>query len=166
MFRRLFALLLVAFLLGSCSINPFAKTSSAPLPLLCRSISSLSTLTVKRTVSSGEPTRFSFPAEVTVSNQAQVQHVAQALCALPHISRTTNCPSGPPQPFSYNLTFQGQGKTFPLVRIILNGCDAVQGLIKGQWVLQSPGFWTTLGTAMGIKGATQATFIGKPTNAG
>ena len=166
-FRRIVPLLLTAFVLASCSINPSAKNSSAPLPPLCRSIPSLSTLTVNRSVfAPNQPVQFTFPATVTVSNETQVQIVAKALCKLPHISRTTNCPSGPPQPFWYDFTFLGQGKTFPLVRLILNGCDAVQGLIKGQWVLQSPKFWRTLGTAMGLKGATQATFAGKSTSVG
>ncbi len=158
--RRIVPLLLTAFLLASCSINPFAKTSSAPLPPLCRSIPSLSTLTVVRinSLPQNHP-QFTLPATVTVSNQTQVQGVARALCALPvgPLHGTTNCPSD--NGISYQLTFANAYQSFPMVRIG-GPCDFVQGLVKGQWVLQSPGFWKTLGTAVGIKGANLLTFDG------
>ena len=165
-FRRIIPLLLAAFLLGSCSINPFAKTSSAPPPLLCRSIPSLSKLTVVRTGGfPGDHLQFTFPAKVTVSDQNQVQIVAKALCALPVVRShgTMSCPSD--GGIRYLLTFSNNDQTFPVVT--LGGpCGFIQGLIKGQWTYQSPRFWHTLGTAMGIKGANLLTFDGQSSNTG
>ena len=160
-FRRIVPLLLTAFVLASCSINPFAKTSSAPLPLLCRSIPSLSKLTIIRT---GGNMTFTFPADVTVSNQVQVQDVAKALCALP-INRShasINCPAA--FGVGYNLTFSSKEETFPVVSFDPSGCQFVHGLIRGRWVMQSPEFWHTLGVAMGIKGANNSTFRGQGPN--
>ena len=165
-FRRIIPLLLAAFLLGSYSINPFAKTSSAPPPLLCRSIPSLSKLTVVRTGGfPGDHLQFTFPAKVTVSDQNQVQIVAKALCALPVVRShgTMSCPSD--GGIRYLLTFSNNDQTFPVVT--LGGpCGFIQGLIKGQWTYQSPRFWHTLGTAMGIKGANLLTFDGQSSNTG
>ena len=159
-FRRVFPLLLTAFVLASCSINPFAKTSSAPLPLLCRSIPNLSTLTVVRTDSLPQNhLQFTFPANVTVSNQTQVQGVARALCALPvgPLHKTLSCTTNAGT--RYHLTFSSSDQAFP-VMTLGSPCGFVQGLTKGQWTRQSPGIWRTLGTAMGIKGATFLTFDG------
>lgn len=138
--RRILPLLLAGLLLASCSINPFAKTSSAPLPLLCRSIPSLSTLTVVRTAPLPQNhLKFTFPADVTVSNQTQVQTVAKALCALPVVRThgSMSCPSD--NGIRYLLTFSNNDQAFPVVT--LGGpCGFIQGLIKGQWTYQSPGF--------------------------
>lgn len=164
--RRTLPLLLAAFLLGSCSINPFAKTSSAHLPLLCRSIPSLSVLTVTRNSLPQNRMTFIFPSDVMVSNHGQVQSVARALCALPinpsHVS--INCPAA--FGVAYDLTFSSMGETFPVVSFDPSGCQFVHGLVKDQWIIQSPGFWHTLGVAMGIEGANNATFRGQGPNVG
>lgn len=169
-FRRIFPLLLTAFMLASCSINPFAKakakTSSAPLPLLCRSIPSLSKLMVVRTDSLPQNhLKFTLPTKVTVSNQTQVQDVAEALCSLPLAPSnvSTNCPAD--LGVTYHLAFSSKDEYFPLVGIDAAGCQSVHGLMKGQWAIHSPGFWHTLGTALGIKIGTY-TFSGKPPNIG
>ncbi len=72
-----------------------------------------------------------------------------------------SCPSD--SGIRYHLTFSSSDQTFPVV--ILGGpCGFIQGLKKGQWTYQSPGFWHTLGTAMGIKGANLLTFDGQSSN--
>ncbi len=165
--HRVFPPLLAGLLLASCSINPFADTPSAPLPLLCRSIPSLSKLTVVR--KNGLPQNhmtFAFPADVTISNQIHVQNVAQALCALPmdRSHASISCPAD--FGIVYELTFFNKEETFPVVSFDPSGCQFVHGLVKAQWIMQSPGFWRTLGTAMGINGANNSTFRGKGPNVG
>lgn len=165
--RRILPLLIAGFLLASCSINPFAdgKASSAPLPLLCRSISRLSTLTVVRTDSLPQNhLQFTFPAKVTVSNQTQVQTAAKALCALPVAPhKTLSCTSN--AGIRYVLTFSNSDQVFPVVTLG-RPCGLIKGLIQGQWTGQSPGIWSTLGAAMGIKGANFLTFDGQSSNSG
>ncbi len=164
--RRLLPIPLTGLLLASCSISPFAKSSSATLPLLCRSIPGLSKLTIIRT--DGLPPNnmtFTFPATVKVSNQTQVQNVAKALCELPiNRSHTSiNCPAA--FGVAYHLTFSSKEETFPVVSFDPSGCQFVHGLTRGRWVMQSPEFWHTLGLAMGIKGANNSTFRGQGPNA-
>lgn len=163
-FRRILTLLLGAFLLASCSINPLAKTSSTFLPLVCRSIPGLSKLTVTRNSLPQSQMTFIFPADVMVSNQGQVQSIARALCALPiNPSHTSiNCPVD--FGVAYDLTFYSKEQIFPVVSFDPSGCQFVRGLVKDQWIIQSPGFWHTLGVAMGIKGANNSTFRGQGPN--
>lgn len=167
MLRRLLLILLTASALTSCSNTTQAKSSVTSEPPLCRSVSSLDTLNVTRTDALPQNhMRFTFPAQVTVSNQTQVQTIARALCALPqrksHVS--INCPAD--FGIRYSLTFFGNGKAFPEIRLDPSGCSFVQGLKKDQWVEQSPGFWHTLGAAMGITGANNSTFRGRGPNVG
>ena len=164
--RRLLPLLLTGLLLASCSINPFAKSSPATPPLLCRSIPGLSKLTIIRTDGlSPNNMRFTFPATVKVSNQTQVRDVAKALCELPvNRSHTSiNCPAA--FGVAYHLTFSSKGEDFPAVSFDPSGCQFVHDLTRGRWVMQSPEFWHTLGIAMGIKGANNSTFRGQGPNA-
>lgn len=144
----------------------FLYSTAAPLSLLCRSIPSLSTLTLTRTDAFPQNhLQFTFPAKVTVSNQTQVQDVAKALCWLP-LAPThgmTNCPAD--LGITYHLAFSSKNKSFSLIGIDANGCQPVHGLTKGQWAIQSPGFSRTLGTAIGVRMGTY-TFSGKPPNIG
>ncbi len=161
-FPKVLPLLPTALLLASCSIDVFAKTSAAPQPPVCRSIPSLNKLTVTRTNSFPQNhLRFMFPADVTISDQTQVQDVAKALCALPLApSRDmTNCPAD--LGLAYELTFSDKNKYFPAVSIEATGCQSVYDLVKGQWAISSPRFWRILGAAMGITGSNNSTFRGQ-----
>ena len=137
-----------------------------PLPLLCRSIPSLSKLTVARKNGlSQNHLQFRFSTEVTVSDQTQSQIVAKALCALPvgPLHKTISCTTD--AGIRDQLTFSSHHQAFPVVRLG-RPCGFLQGLAKGQRTMHSPGIWRTLGAEMGIEGTSSLTFDGHSPNSG
>lgn len=103
--------------------------------------------------------RFTFPAKITVSDPAQARSAAQAVCALPPMpSGSFSCPAD--SGIIYWLTFTADGKKLPPVRAEATGCGEVRGIGQIRWTVHSPGFWRTLGTAMGIGHPNNSTFGG------
>lgn len=126
---------------------------------LCTQASQVDGLVVTRINSAPKNhDRFSFPAEVRVSDTEQARSVAQAACALPAM------PSGPMSCGSssftgwYLLTFMASGKRLPEVRVA-SDCEEVHGLGQLRWVARTPSFWRVLGTAMGLPHSDVATFL-------
>jgi hypothetical protein len=127
---------------------------------LRQSIDRLTGLTVQRTDAIPQNhMSFSFPAQVTITDPAQVQAVARALCALPKM------PSGAfygPADFgiTYHLVFAAGQQRFRAISVDATGMQQVRGLGPTRWVARSPGFWQTLGVAMGLEHPNAATFSG------
>ena len=102
---------------------------------------------------------FGFPARVTVTDAAEVQAVARALLALPVM------PSGAfavpiDLGIGYRLLFATAGRRLPAVSVAATGAQQVRGLGTTRWLARSPGFWRTLGSAMGLPRPDNATFRG------
>jgi len=127
---------------------------------LCSSAGRVDHLVVERVnlIRQNHP-RFTFPAKITVSDPAQARSVAQAVCALPPMpSGSFSCPAD--SGIIYWLTFTADGKKLPPVRAEATGCGEVRGIGQIRWTVHSPGFWRTLGTAMGIGHPNNSTFSG------
>jgi hypothetical protein len=60
----------------------------------------------------------------------------------------------------YRLTFSAGGQKLSAVDVAASGCGQVKGLGQTRWTARSPGFWRTLGVAMGIVHPDQSTFGG------
>jgi hypothetical protein len=102
---------------------------------------------------------FSFPAKVTVSDPLEVQAVARALLALPAMPSTAfNAPID--LGITYRLVFATADERLPPISVDATGAQVVRGLGGTRWVARSPGFWRTLGTAMGLARPEYATFRG------
>jgi hypothetical protein len=102
---------------------------------------------------------FTFPAKATVSDQAEAQAVARAVCALPVMpSGNISCPGD--TGIMYRLTFTAGGQKLPAVDVKASGCGQVSGLGQTRWTARSPGFWRTLGVATGIAHPDQSAFGG------
>jgi hypothetical protein len=127
---------------------------------LCSSADRVDRLVVERVnlIRQNHP-RFTFPAKITVSDPAQARSVAQAVCALPPMpSGSFSCPAD--SGIIYWLTFTADGNKLPPVRVEATGCGEVRGIGQIRWTVHSPGFWRTLGTAMGIGHPNNSTFSG------
>jgi hypothetical protein len=128
---------------------------------LCGSVGRVDHLVVERVnlLRHNHP-RFTFPARVNVSNPVQARLVAQAACALPQMpSGSISCPND--TGIIYRLTFTADGKKLAPVRAEATGCSVVYGIGQTRWIARSPGFWRTLGTAMGIGHPSNFTFGGR-----
>jgi hypothetical protein len=102
---------------------------------------------------------FSFPAKVTVSVPVAVRAVARALLALPTLPSTKlNAPVD--LGISYRLVFATPDRPLPPITVAAMGTQAVRGLGTTRWLARSPGFWNTLGSAMGLARPQYATFRG------
>lgn len=104
--------------------------------------------------------RFSFPARVTVSSPAKARAVADAACALPPM---TNKPVACPADWgiTYRLTFMtAAGRKLATAKADATGCATVSGLGGTRTAARSPGFWRTLGGAMGLSHPGQEVFTG------
>lgn len=165
------ALLAVALCLTACasaasSTQHKPSSNSAPAATaLGRALSQLDRLVVVR--SNAFPQnhmRFSFPAEMTVSDPAKVQAVARALLALPPV------PSGAfavpiDLGVTYRLIFATAHEQLPAINVDATGAQTVRGLGRTRWAASSPGFWTTLGKAMGLAHPGNGAFRGRMPNA-
>jgi hypothetical protein len=144
---------------GQGSAQPSQETSNTDA--LCGLIPSLRRLVVSRTDAFPQNHfRFSFPKTVTVSNRSRVRVVARALCALPVMpTGIHNCPAD--FGIIYHLAFSAPGRIVSSVSAEIGNCEVVRGVgASTRWVARSPGFWTTLGMAMGLTSPSPKTFAG------
>lgn len=154
-------LALCASLAGYAAISSGAPSASAASPaVLCANPHGVTSLTVHREQPIN-PTTFTFPTTVHVASTGAIA-AAEALCSL-HAwpSGVFECPVqlGP----TYRLTF-----TTDAGRVVATadptGCSSVvlwHGTTSTAHGLQATeGFWTALGTAMGIPSPSQASFAG------
>ncbi|MHB8295566.1 MAG: hypothetical protein ACYDH5_13270 [Acidimicrobiales bacterium] len=143
---------------------PSAKNSSVPAAALCQSVAHLHRLVVRhRDAFPQNHMRFSFPSHVTVTKTASVRDAARGLCSLPKMpSGTLHCPAD--LGIVYHLTFSAGNRAFPAVSMGATGCQVVHGLGPARWVARSPGFWHTLGAAMGLRAPGYAAFRGSGPN--
>ena len=91
--------------------------------------------------------------------------MARALLALPPMPSGT---FGVPVDLgiTYRLTFATPKEQLPVIEVDATGAQTVRGLGAERWVVaRSPGFWTTLGSAMGLARPEYATFRGTMPNA-
>jgi hypothetical protein len=58
------------------------------------------------------------------------------------------------------LVFAAADQSLPAIVVAATGAQAVQGLGGTHWVARSPGFWVTLGSAMGLVQPANATLRG------
>lgn len=158
-------LVAAALVLGACGSaggrpGPSRPASSAH-PTLCGSVPTLDRLVVRRSDAIPQNhMRFSFPAEVTVTDAAKVRAAARALCALPEMpTGAISCPAD--FGIVYQLAFFAGGRAFPAVEVDATGCQTVSGLGHVRWVARSPEFWLTLGGAMGLSSPGSAAFRGR-----
>jgi len=152
------------------SVLAIAVLMSATLIVLCgcgsstsplgQSLDRLDRLVVTRTDTIPQNHfRFAFPAAVAVTDPTALQPVARALCALPLMpSGTFHCPAD--FGITYHLVFSAGAQRFPAVSVDATGCETVRGLGTTRCVTTSPGFWHTLGVAMGLAKPDYATFQG------
>ena len=162
------ALLTAALTLSACAAaKPGNQGNTTPnsspaarQPALAQQLGHLDRLVVQRSDAIPQNhTHFGFPAEVTINDPAQVQAVARALLALPAM------PSGrmfipADLGITYRLVFATADQSLPAIVVAATGAQTVQGLGGTRWVARSPGFWVTLGSAMGLAQPTNATFRG------
>lgn len=141
---------------GSRSPTP----ASSPTTILGTALDHLDRLVVLR--SDAFPRNhltFSFPARVAVSDPVAVQAVARALLALPAMPMT-KIEAPLDLGISYRLIFATPTGPLPAITIAATGTQAVRGLGATRWLARSPGFWSTLGSAMGLAAPEYATFRG------
>lgn len=134
---------------GSASQPRSSASATGPAAILQQAVSGLDRLTVERSDAFPQNhIRYAFPATVTVTDVAQVRLVAKALLELPAMPKGLHCPVD--LGIVYRLTFSGGGQKLPPVSIRATGCQQVTGLGATRWLATSPGFWHTLGRAMGL----------------
>jgi len=163
-------LVAAVFVLAACGSAVSGRDPGLSRPVsaadstLCGSVASLDRLVVERSDAFPQNhMRFTFPAEVTVTDATPVSAAARALCALPKMpSGTFHCPAD--LGIVYHLAFSVGGRAFPTVEVEATGCQRVHGLGAVRWVARSPGFWPTLGRAMGLSSPSYATFRGSGPN--
>ena len=141
-----------------------SRPRSAADSTLCGSVPTLDRLVVHRSDAFPQNhMRFSFPAEVTVTDATKVREAAQALCSLPKMpSGTFHCPAD--FGIVYHLVFSAGERTLSPVAVDATGCQTVRGLAHVRWVARSPEFWPTLGRAMGLSSPSYAAFRGSGPN--
>lgn len=137
-----------------------SRPASADRSALCGSLPSLDRLVVRRSDAFPQNhIRFSFPAEIPVTDATGVRSAAQALCSLPKFpTGTISCPAD--VGIIYHLAFSAGERVFPTVRVDATGCQGVRGLGPERWVARSPGFWAALGRAMRLSFPAYAAFRG------
>ena len=140
---------------------------------LCQA--SMSKRVVAVTVSRAKPynrEHFSFPAQSRGTNAAQVRALAHALCSLPVMPAGVQaCPAdwGANYRLQFSLpkpkgTVVVGGAFISPVSLGATGCLVVKGLGTTRWMMGSSKVFSALGTAIGLRHATQATFAGTLTN--
>ena len=109
---------------------------------------------------------FTFPATVSSSNVKEIRAVDRELCRLPLLPRGVQCTLD--LGIRYSLTFVvGIGVRSAGVNPVTvdpSGCQEVYGLGSTRWSAPAPQFWKLLGTALGMRRATSATFAGTISN--
>jgi hypothetical protein len=101
-------------------------------------------------------------AAVWVTSVTAVRQVERALCQLPvRPPGTYHCP--PDFGMSYSLSFWAGDLALPVVTVDPTGCQLVGGMPgPARWTALSPGFWRVLGSAVGLRHASIASFSGQP----
>jgi len=161
------AVLAGAALIGACvgpSVSGAARVAapraSQHTATLCSVVSRVGSLSVQRTADD-EHFGFTFPALVTVTSAARARIVARAVCDLPVMRGRYSCPAE--FAVSYELTFAARGeKGIRGESVAFNptGCETLTGLGANRWIEPQPGFYATLGTALGLHDASRSTFVG------
>lgn len=127
---------------GDCPGGPPAGSRA-----LCRDIPRMTELTVRRfNEFPQDDAHFTFPSDVVIDRQANVEDIARALCVLPR-DTLVNCPAD--FGVSYILDFGPARLDLAQVGIDATGCRGVTGIGKPDRIA-TPQFWTVLGSAMGI----------------
>lgn len=167
----LLAVVVLAIALGLAACASAASSGSrtptpgaSPTTILGRELDHLDRLVVVR--SDAFPQNhlgFSFPTKVTVGDPVEVRAVARALLALPAMP-TTALSAPIDLGITYRLTFATPSGPLPAISIAATGAQAVRGLGATRWLARSPGFWNTLGSAMGLARPDYATFRGALTS--
>ncbi len=149
--------------MGRGDPGPSRPASAADSPL-CTSVPTLDRLAVHRSDAFPQNhMRFSFPAEVTVTDATKVRAAARALCSLPTMpSGTFHCPAD--VGIVYRLVFSAGERALTPVEVDATGCERVRGLGHVRWAAHSPELWPTLGRAMGLLSPGYATFRGRGPN--
>lgn len=143
--------------LGACGSTPGTVAAAGDV---CSNTSLVNGLTVKRqNVLPQNHPRFNFAAKVTVSAPGKARSVASAACALPPMP-SGNLACGADAGITYRLIFTAHGKELSTLIASIGGCEDVHGLDQTRWALRTPGFWHTLGVAMGLKCPYRSTFGG------
>lgn len=164
---RMLAVLTCGSLLFAVLTGPTAPADARSSPAsasrsstLCRAVAHLDRLVVRRTDELPQDHfHFAFAAVVVVSHVAEVRQAASAVCGLPKMPHGVfHCPAD--FGIDYHLTFAANGRIFPTVTLDATGCEQVNGLGPTRWIARTPGFWHTLGTAMGMARPTENTFRG------
>jgi len=154
------AVALACSVLAACGSTVSAGTEGGAGDGLCGSSRRVDRLVVERVdlLPQNHP-HFTFPARITVTDPAQARSVAHAACELPPMpSGSFSCPND--MGIVYRLTFTAGGKELPRVQADAGGCGLVHGIGQTRWTISSPGFWTALAAAMGIRQPTSSTFSG------
>ena len=150
------------------SASSLRPASSSGLSL-CQLSSKVNRLIVTRN-HNVNPISFTFPATLRSSDNARVQALARALCALPKPPSTTMyCVAD--FGVRYSLHFWeylgNEAVAEPDARVVVVdpwGCEFVTGLGNTRWTDTRPQFWTLLGAVIGLPHATRTTFAGKVAN--
>jgi hypothetical protein len=100
---------------------------------------------------------FEFPARVQITSPARARLLATAICELPRFPSGVvfSCPAD--LGVIYRVRFGDEGR----VSIDPGGCENVTGAGSVRWAARSPRFWPEFGRALGLRGATRATFAGE-----
>jgi hypothetical protein len=163
--RTFFALtaLASALVLGGCTYltgSGAHPTTGHQTSALCGDVSKVTSLLVHRVPIN--PERFGFPATVRVTSASSAQAVARAVCSLPTApSGVFSCPNeyGP----TYHLTFFDKDSVVSVDLAEPTGCASVvegSNTALAKDLTTTGQFWKALGTAIGVRGATQVTFAG------
>ena len=140
------AAVVVAVIALGAGVGAVANRSAEPA--LCQAVPSLDRLVVHRSDAFPQNhIRFTFPAEVTVTDVGNVRSVARALCSLPRVAKGSyNCPSD--LGIAYHLYFSARDRTFRPVEVDAGGCQWVRGLGTVRW--SNGPFWRSLARAVGL----------------
>ena len=112
--------------------------ASATVPL-CANVAHLDRLVIVRGGIPQTHIREALPVGVVISDPAQVQAVAAALCGSPPVHTQGPCPAA--SAAAYRLGFSAAGRTFPPVMVQVTGCRSVYGLGPAR---TTPGSFLTL----------------------
>jgi hypothetical protein len=164
--RTSFALaaLCSAFVLGGCTYltgTSAHPTTGPQASAMCGEVTKVTSLVVHRVPINAE--RFGFPATVRVTSASSAQSVARAICSLSKApGGVRSCPNeyGP----TYHLTFFDKGRVLSVDLAQPTGCaSVVEGSSTAHPKVLTPSgpFWKALGSAVGVRGATQLTFTGE-----
>jgi hypothetical protein len=148
---------LAGSVLAACGSTPGTAAAAGGV---CSNTSQVNSLTVERhNALPQNHVHFTFAAKVTVNVPGKARSVASAACALPPMpSGAFSC--GNDAGITYRLIFTAHGKKLSAATISIGGCEDAHGLDQTRWAIRSPGFWHTLGVAMGLKRPYRSTFGG------